>query len=374
MSESYEAGRERGAWRRKVFLIGAALVAAVPLTIVCSSEGYLAVAKASDIGSTVPSHALPTLLSGKQWLNGRRLSAADLRGKVVLVNFWTYSCINCLRALPHYREWAEKYRDHGLVVIGVHSPEFGFEHQPTNVTKAVGALDVNYPVVIDSDFTIWNAFNNNAWPAIYVFDEKGRFRQRAIGEGDYDRLERVIQQLLADASHAAPVRAGSKPVAAAGTQMAADLANLRSPETYLGFAKATGYVGANPMRPNREAAYSPPSTLPLNAWSLAGRWTVGGEYAEGTGPSSAIVYRFHARDLHLVLGTKGRGKPIRFRVTIDGAAPGASHGSDTDAGGNGVIGDTKLYQLVRQTGPVRDRSFKIEFLDPGGRAYAFTFG
>jgi thiol-disulfide isomerase/thioredoxin len=361
-------------WARRLFLAAAAIAAAVPLTFVCSTEDYLALGGVAQAAPVVPDGALPAIFTAKQWLNGKRLTRADLRGKVVLVNFWTYSCINCLRALPHYREWAAKYRDQGLVVVGVHSPEFSFEHQSTNVNQAVGTLGVNYPVAIDSDFGIWKAFNNQAWPAIYIFDAKGHLRSRVLGEGEYDKTEQLIRQLLAEAKRAPSASGASvRPVVATGTQMAADLSNLGSPETYVGYEKAIGFAPTSSFARDRDAVYDLPVALPLNNWALGGHWKVGAEFGQASQPGSAITYRFHARDLHLVLGS-ANGKPVRFRVKIDGGAPGASHGSDTDASGNGAIGATKLYQLVRQSGQVRDRTFTIEFLDAGARAYSFTFG
>jgi len=332
----------------------------------------------SEAKATTPpalSGPLLALLQTQQWLNTPGLSANDLSGKVVLVNFWTYSCINCLRALPHVRSWAAKYKDRGLVVIGVHTPEFAFEKDVANVSKAAVALGVGYPIAIDSDFRIWRAFDNNAWPALYFFGADGRIHHHVLGEGEYEQSERVIEALLAEARAPTVSSAAAQPgIEISGTQVAPDEADLRSPETYVGYAKAENFASPDPVARDAPQTYRAYSKLWLNHWGLSGLWTVGGEFATLDQPSGRIVFRFHARDLHLVLGPSADGRPVRFRVTIDGAPPGASHGSDTDAEGLGTVRDTRLYQLVRQAGPVTDRTFEIEFLDPGVRAYAFTFG
>jgi cytochrome c biogenesis protein CcdA/thiol-disulfide isomerase/thioredoxin len=306
------------------------------------------------------------------WLNSKPLHVGDLRGKVVLVNFWTYSCINCLRILPHVRAWADKYRDRGLIVIGVHTPEFAFEKDSANVRAALGALGVPYPVATDNDFRIWRAFDNEAWPALYFIDAEGRVRHRLLGEGSFDQSERVLQALLAEAGSAGVPR-DVVAVIGKGTQAETDGRDMRSPETYIGYAKADSFASGVVTR-DAPAAYRTAAMLPLNRWGLAGSWTIGGEFATLSGPQGSISHRFHARDLHLVLGPPPGGRPIRFRVTIDGAAPGASHGSDVDAQGWGMLRDTRLYQLVRQGSPVADRTFRIDFEGAGVRAYAFTFG
>jgi thiol-disulfide isomerase/thioredoxin/sulfite exporter TauE/SafE len=326
--------------------------------------------------STASPSALPSPLNSlfemRQWLNTPP-RPEDLRGKVVLVNFWTYSCINCLRTLPHVRAWAEKYRDRGLVVIGVHTPEFAFEKQAANVMKASTALGVSYPVVIDNDFAIWRAFDNQAWPAIYFIGADGRVRHQTLGEGGYDQSERLIQQLLSE-TNGAPVIKDMAAIRAEGSQAAADEGNLRSSETYIGYRQAENFVSPGGIRPDVPNLYRATPELPLNRWSLAGDWTVGGEFATLNETPGSIVYRFHAPDLHLVLGAPAQGRPVRFRVRIDGAPPGADHGSDIDAAGWGSVREERLYQLVRQAGPVAERTFEIEFLDPGVRAYVFTFG
>ncbi|MHC8292042.1 cytochrome c biogenesis protein DipZ [Pseudomonas sp. LB3P58] len=316
---------------------------------------------------------LPPLDGAVQWLNSPPLTAQALKGKVVLVDFWTYSCINCLRTLPYVKAWAEKYRDQGLVVIGVHAPEFAFERDVGNVTKAMKDLGINYPVAIDNDFKVWRAFNNQYWPAHYFADAQGRIRYHHFGEGEYAESERVIQQLLREAG-AAKVADGLINASAEGVQLAPDMNEVQSPETYVGYQRAEHFVPETSLVPNKVSAYTPPPQLALNDWSLDGQWNVGSERATSSAPASRIVYRFHARDLHLVLGPGTDGKPVRFKVLIDGKAPGDAHGTDVAPDGSGSVTEQRLYQLVRQTDGVTDRTFSIEFLDPGVSAYAFTFG
>jgi cytochrome c biogenesis protein CcdA/thiol-disulfide isomerase/thioredoxin len=316
---------------------------------------------------------LPPLNGALQWLNSPPLDAQALKGKVVLVDFWTYSCINCLRTLPYVKAWAEKYRDQGLVVIGVHAPEFAFERDVGNVTKAMKDLGINYPVAIDNDFKIWRAFNNEYWPAHYFADAQGRIRYHHFGEGDYAESERVIQQLLREAG-ATKVSDGLINADAQGVQLAPDMNEVQSPETYVGYQRAEHFVPETSLVPDKVATYTPPTQLALNDWSLGGQWHVGSERATANAPASRIVYRFHARDLHLVLGPGADGKPVRFKVLIDGKAPGDAHGTDVAPDGSGSVTEQRLYQLVRQNGSVTDRTFSIEFLDPGASAYAFTFG
>ena len=313
------------------------------------------------------------LTSAGPWLNTPPLQASDLRGKVVLVNFWTYTCINSLRPLPYLRAWADRYRDRGLVVIGAHAPEFAFEHELPKVRQAVADLDVRYPVVIDNDFQIWRAFDNSAWPGFYFADAQGRVRHRRLGEGDYDQSERVIQDLLNTAG-GQTVTDPILPVAGEGTQAAPDWNDLGSPETYVGYAKASRFASLDGPRRDRPTLYRPPARLPLNGWSLAGAWSVGPEFAALTSDTGAIAFRFHARDLHLVMTPPPGGEAVRFRVTVDGGDPGADHGADVDPEGWGELREARLHQLVRQAGPVRDRLFEIAFQGPGPRAYCFTFG
>ena len=316
---------------------------------------------------------LPPLDGAVQWLNSPPLTAQALKGKVVLVDFWTYSCINCLRSLPYVKAWAEKYRDQGLVVIGVHAPEFAFERDVGNVTKAMKDLGINYPVAIDNDFKVWRAFNNQYWPAHYFADAQGRIRYHHFGEGEYAESERVIQQLLREAG-AAKVADGLINASAEGVQLAPDMNEVQSPETYVGYQRAKHFVPETSLVPDKVSAYSAPSQLALNDWSLDGQWNVGPERATSGAPASRIVYRFHARDLHLVLGPGADHKPVRFKVLVDGKVPGDAHGTDVAPDGSGSVTAQRLYQLVRQTGGVTDRTFSIEFLDPGVSAYAFTFG
>lgn len=314
----------------------------------------------------------PSFAGAVGWLNSPPLTIEALKGKVVVVDFWTYSCINCLRSIPYVRAWAEKYRDKGLVVIGVHTPEFAFEQNIANVKQAIADLKIDYPVAIDNNYAIWQAFENHYWPAHYFIDAQGRVRYHHFGEGDYDESERVIQRLLKEAGQV-DVSSGVVSVAASGAEAAADEHDIRSPETYIGYDRTENFASPEGIAQNASRVYSV-SRLNLNQWALSGDWTVGAEYADLNAKDGAIVYRFHARDLHLVLGSApGRG-PIRFRVTVDGEPPAESHGTDVDAQGQGVVDGQRLYQLVRQRGAITDHTFEIQFLDPGVQAYAFTFG
>ena len=316
---------------------------------------------------------MPDLSGAVGWINSPALSSKSLRGKVVVIDFWTYSCINCLRALPYVEGWAEKYKDSGLVVIGVHTPEFAFEKERANVEKAVRDLKITYPVAIDSDYKIWQAFNNLYWPAHYFIDGKGRIRYHHFGEGEYDESERVIQQLLKE-NGATSLSAGVINVTASGAEAPADNKNVGSPETYVGYKRAGNFASAEPVAKDSRKTYSPQPRLSLNQWALGGSWKVGEESAVLESLPGKIVFRFHARDLHLVLGPTKNGKPIRFTVKLDGTPPGDDHGADTDASGAGTVQGNRLYQLIRQKGPVEDRTFEIDFLDPGVQAFAFTFG
>jgi cytochrome c biogenesis protein CcdA/thiol-disulfide isomerase/thioredoxin len=317
--------------------------------------------------------SLPSLTGAVEWLNSPPLTAEQLKGKVVLVDFWTYSCINCLRSIPYVRAWADKYKDQGLVVIGVHAPEFAFEKNIGNVKQAVANLKIDYPVAIDNDYAIWRAFNNEYWPADYFIDAKGQIRHHFFGEGDYAESEKVIQQLLAEAGKGnLPIDMVS--VSATGAEAASDAADVKSPEAYIGFARSENFASPGGAVGDTPHVYSTGDLKPLNNWGLSGDWTIGGQSATLNKTDGAIAFRFHARDLHLVLGPSADGKPVRFRVTIDGAAPGESHGADINADGEGVVTDHRLYQLVRQSGPIMDHTFSIQFLDPDVQAYAFTFG
>jgi cytochrome c biogenesis protein CcdA/thiol-disulfide isomerase/thioredoxin len=317
--------------------------------------------------------ALPSLSGAVEWLNSKPPSAEDLKGKVVLVDFWTYSCINCLRAIPYVRAWAEKYRDHGLVVIGVHAPEFAFERNIDNVKKAVATLGIKYPVAVDNDYKIWRAFDNEYWPAHYFIDAKGQIRHHHFGEGEYDESERVIQKLLAEAGDSG-VPTGLVDVKASGAEAASDKADVESPETYIGYDRIDHFVSPGGPVQDKSHVYTAAASPQLNDWSLTGNWTIGNEKALLNDKDGSIVYRFHARDLHLVLGPGADDKPVRFTVTIDGKVPGPAHGMDVDADGSGTVTAQRLYQLVRDPGSVADHTFEIRFLDPGVQAYAFTFG
>ncbi len=314
----------------------------------------------------------PSVDGAVEWLNSPSLTTEQLRGKVVLVDFWTYSCINCIRAVPYVRAWAEKYKDQGLVVIGVHAPEFAFEKKIDNVKTAVADFKIGYPVAIDNDYKIWRAFENSYWPAHYLIDAHGQIRYHHFGEGNYRQTEQAIQDLLREAgsetASTAPVRPDAK-----GAEASPDLKNIRSGETYLGYKRAASFVSPQNLHADAANAYSIDEP-DLNEWGLSGIWSVGAEQAVLDQPDGSIVYRFSARDLHLVLGPGAAGKAVRFQVTIDGKAPGPNHGADTDADGYGTVTSTKLYQLVRQSGDVEERKFEIRFLDPGVEAYAFTFG
>ncbi|QJI29106.1 cytochrome c biogenesis protein DipZ [Pseudomonas sp. ADAK18] len=329
---------------------------------------------AANHSDTLPVEGtLPSLDGAVQWLNSPPLTAEALKGKVVLVDFWTYSCINCLRSLPYVKAWAEKYRDQGLVVIGVHAPEFAFERDVNNVTKAMKDLGITYPVAIDNNYKVWRAFNNQYWPAHYFADAKGQIRYHHFGEGDYAESERVIQQLLREAG-ATQVAGGLIEADAKGVEQAPDMNEVQSPETYLGFQRAEHFVTTGTLATDKVVNYPVAGNLALNDWTLEGQWNVGGQQATLAAAQGRIVYRFHARDLHLVLGPGADGKPVRFKVTVDGQAPGDAHGTDVAPDGSGTVTDQRLYQLVRQTGAIKDRTFTIEFFDPQVSAYAFTFG
>jgi thiol-disulfide isomerase/thioredoxin len=320
-----------------------------------------------------PGGGLASLGGATGWLNSPPLTAAGLRGSVVLVDFWTYTCINWLRTLPYLRAWARRYHDQGLVVLGVHTPEFGFEHDPDNVRRAVADLGVEFPVAVDNDYAVWDAFDNHYWPALYFVDAQGQVRHHRFGEGDYQQSEMVLQQLLAEAG------AGGVPddlvvVDAVGVEVAADWDSLRSPENYLGYERTENFASADGAVLDARQAYTAPARLRLNHWALAGDWTVGRQAVVLEAAGGRIADRFHARDLHLVMGPAAGGAPVRFRVRLDGQPPGAAGGADVDERGEGVATWPRLYQLVRQPGPVGERTFEVTFLDPGLRAYAFTFG
>jgi thiol-disulfide isomerase/thioredoxin len=358
---------------KQLFLLGVLSSGSV-IPAEASAESAILVQQLTSAATQAASaRELSALGSATEWINSPPLTAAELRGKVVLVEFWTYTCINWLRSLPYVRAWAARYKDRGLVVIGVHAPEFGFERDPGNVSRAVKAMAIAYPVVIDNDNAIWRAFDNDAWPALYFVDSQGRVRRRQVGEGEYEEAERFIQRLLTEAG-ARDVGRDLVSVKARDAEAAADWAALRSPETYIGRERGERFASPGGAVRDEQHGYAVPPRLALNQWALAGAWTVGDEAAVLNAPSGRIVYRFHARDLHLVMGPAARGTPVRFRVLLDGRPPGTAHGSDVDEQGQGTVTDQRLYQLIRQGAPIADRQFEIEFLDPRVEAFAFTFG
>ena len=322
--------------------------------------------------SDTMSRELTAIGNAAQWINSPRLSASDFAGKVVLVDFWTYTCINWLRTLPYIRAWSQKYRQ-GLIVIGVHTPEFGFEREIDNVRRAVREMHIDYPVAIDNDYAIWRAFNNEFWPALYFIDAHGRLREHHFGEGEYVRSETTIQRLLTETGAAASP-SDFVAVDASGLEAPADFERLRSPENYVGAGRTVNFASVGGAEPGRRHLYVAPAHLGLNEWSLAGEWTIGKETTVLNAPNGRMVYRFHARDLHLVMAPPEQGGQVRFRVSIDGRAPGAAHGVDVDSDGAGTVIAPRLYQLIRQPNPIVDRSFEIEFLDAGVQTFAFTFG
>jgi len=316
---------------------------------------------------------LPPLGGATGWLNSQPLTAAGLRGKVVLVDFWTYTCINWLRSLPYVRGWAEKYKDQGLVVVGVHAPEFRFEKDVDNVRRAAKDMKIDFPIAIDNDFAIWRAFDNHYWPALYVIDAQGRIRHHQFGEGGYEKSERIIQQVLGEAGITG-ISDQLAAVDARGVEAEADWAHLKSPENYLGHERTENFVSPGRAVVDKPRVYAAPARIKLNDWALSGDWTVKKDAVVLNKANGRIAYRFHARDLHLVMGPAVRGASVRFRVLIDGQPPGAAHGIDVDDQGDGTVTEQRLYQLIRQPNPIADRQFEIEFLDPGVEAFAFTFG
>jgi thiol-disulfide isomerase/thioredoxin len=316
---------------------------------------------------------LPSFDGATGWLNSPPLTATDLGGKIILVNFWTYTCINWLRQLPYLRAWTGKYGDHNLAVIGVHTPEFGFEHDLANVRRAVRDMEIEYTVAIDNDYAVWSAFANHYWPALYFADAQGHIRHHHFGEGEYRQSEMVIQQLLVEAGttdHEHEI----EPVDARGVEAQADWANLRSPENYTGYERTVNFSSPGGAAPGKHHAYEVPAQLTLNHWAMSGDWTIEEQAVTLNEADGQIECRFHARDLHLVMGPAAPGTSVRFHVRIDGQPPGAAHGVDVGDEGNGTVTRQRLYQLIRQPGSVTDRTFEITFLDPGAQVYAFTFG
>jgi len=316
---------------------------------------------------------LPTLSGATAWLNSQPLSSADLSGKVVLIDFWTYTCINWLRTLPYVRAWAEKYKDHGVVVIGVHTPEFPFEHDLENVRRAARNMRVDYPIAIDNDYAIWSAFDNHYWPALYLVDAQGHPRYHHFGEGAYEQSEMMLQQLLAEAGIGG-IDDELVSVDAQGAEAAADWDSLRSAENYVGYERTENFASPGGIVLDTPHVYAFPARFSLNQWALAGEWMVGEQAVALKQANGRIAYRFHARDLHLVMGPVARGTSVSFHVFLDGQAPGEASGSDVDEQGHGTVTEQRLYQLIRQPKPIADRQFEIEFLDAGVEAFVFTFG
>jgi thiol-disulfide isomerase/thioredoxin len=347
---------------------------AIASSAVSGPETGTAADKASAPALALPIEGqMPSFGGATGWLNSPPLTAAGLRGKAVLVEFWTYSCINWLRTLPYVRAWAEKYKDHGLIVIGVHTPEFGFEKNVDNIRRAAEDMRVGYPIAVDSDHSVWRAFDNEYWPALYFFDAQGRLRHHHFGEGDYAPSEAILRQLLSEAGAG---DLGQDPVSvdARGAEAEADWADLKSQETYVGYERAENFASPGGAVRNHAHVYAAPGRLRLDQWSLSGDWTIQGQPARLNKAKGRIAYRFHARDLHLVMGPSAPGSTLRFRVLLDGHPPGADHGLDVDESGSGTVAQPRLYQLIRQSAPIVDRDFEIEFLDPGVEAYSFTFG
>ena len=315
---------------------------------------------------------LPSFAGAIEWLNSKPLTPAELRGKVVLVQFWTYTCVNWLRTLPYVRAWAEKYKDKGLVVIGVHTPEFGFEKNLDNIRQAMKEMRVDYPVAVDSNYAIWNAFRNEYWPAEYVIDAQGHIRYHQFGEGAYDETERVIQQLLAEGGYH-DIGNGLVAVDPQGLEVGADWNDLKSPENFLGYERTNGFASPGAVL-NKPHVYASPQAFALNAWALSGDWTLGKEAVSLNKTGGRIAYRFQGRDLNLIMGPARRGSSVRFRVFLDGRPPGKAHGTDVDEHGYGTVSEQRTYQLIRQPKPIEPRQFEIEFLDAGAEAFDFTFG
>jgi cytochrome c biogenesis protein CcdA/thiol-disulfide isomerase/thioredoxin len=377
-----------GEWARKI--LGAVVLIAVVVIAFGMDTGVLArlstasttkfeQALLDKFGANKPPQALtgatmmPSLDGAVNWINSPPLTTSSLKGKVVLVDFWTYSCINCLRTVPYVEAWAQKYKDAGLVVIGVHTPEFAFERDQANVEKAVKDLGITYPVAIDSNDTIWQAFSNSYWPAEYLVNAHGVIADTHFGEGDYATSEQNIQKLLRDAG-AKNVPGGLVDPQAKGAEAAADVSDIASPETYVGYRRGQNFASPERVMADVAASYTTPAALVLNHWALEGSWNIGAEHDVLENAPGKLSFRFHARDLHLVMGPAENGAPVRFRVTIDGMPLGANHGADTDADGNGTVTAQRLYQLIRQSGTVQDHTFTIEFLDPGVEVFSFTFG
>ena len=337
------------------------------------AHGHSGAYMVSPAAPPSPEAMIPSLAGATTWINSAPIPPQELRGKVVLIDFWTYTCINWRRTVPSLRAWFERYGKSGLLLIGAHSPEFPFEKDLDNVRQFTREFGVDWPVAVDTDFSIWRAFGNEYWPALYVFDAKGRLRHQTFGEDGYAEAEQIIRQLLQEAGQR---DLGSKAttVDPRPFEKPADWKDLRSPENYLGQQRTVGFASPGGIVSGEARPYEAPAKMSLNRWALSGTWTVGPDRSVAAAAGAKMSYRFHARDLHLVMGPETRGNAIRFRVRLDGKPPGGSHGLDVDADGNGTLKDQRMYQLIRQSGPIQDRTFEIEFLDPGAGAFSFTFG
>jgi thiol-disulfide isomerase/thioredoxin len=357
--------------RRRFLTTAAMAIAGTQLGMISFAKAHSSNTPAVDRLSV--EGKLPSLSGASGWLNSQPLTAANLRGKVVLVDFWTYSCINWRRSLPYVRAWAEKYKDHGLVVIGVHAPEFPFERDVNNVRWAAKDMKIDYPIALDNDYAIWHAFHNEYWPALYFVDAQGRIRHHQFGEGEYQESELIIQQLLAEAGSSGISRQLVS-VDASGAEAAADWGDLRSGENYLGYERTENFASPGGAHSNKSRVYATPERLGINHWALTGDWTVEKGSIVLNQANGRIAYCFHARDLHLVMGPATRGTSVQFRVLIDGQPAGAAHGVDLDDQGCGTVTEQRMYQLIRQSEPIIDRQFEIEFTDAGVEAFSFTFG
>jgi thiol-disulfide isomerase/thioredoxin len=354
-------------WIRRTVRV--AVILGVVIMILHSQKPVVSTASAA----LVDEGPMPDLGGAVGWLNSAPLDRKSLRGKVVLVNFWTYTCINSLRPQPYIKGWAAKYKDAGLIVIGAHTPEFSFEKQRENVETAVRNLKITYPVAIDTNYDIWRAFTNQYWPAQYLIDAKGRIQFHHFGEGDYSEIERAIQELLKE-NGATSLSSDPTSVPAVGIEAPPNWKDARSPETYLGYRQAENFASPEKLHKDSVQVYSAPAQPSLNHWGLIGSWNVNAESDVLQAVPGKIVFRFHSRDLHLVLAGAKDTKPVRFVVRLDGAAPGENSGGDIAPDGSGEIREPRLYQLIRQKSPIVDRTFEIEFLDPGVHALDFTFG
>jgi thiol-disulfide isomerase/thioredoxin len=360
--------------KAKPLLLAVLFVGAIGALIVTIAKDKHMIRQTMPAAAQLPIEGtFPSLGGATGWLNSQPLTVAGLRGKVVLIDFGTYSCVNWQRTLPYIRAWAEKYKDQGLVLISVHTPEFTFEQNIDNVRQAVQEIGLAHPIAVDNDYAIWQAFNNHYWPALYFIDAQGRIRHHHFGEGDYEQSERVIQQLLAEAG-GSEIDQDLVSVDAQGVEAAADWDNLRSPENYVGYARTENFASPGGAVLGRRHMYTAPARLSLNHWAIAGEWTVENESIVLSAAGGRIAYRFHARDLNIVMGPAVPGTSVRFRLRIDGQPPSAARGVDVDAQGNGTVSAQRLYQLIRQPYPIADRQIEIEFLDPGAEAYSFTFG